>query len=148
MIDGGRIAAVGEQCPAGMPSSIDLSGRLLLPGFIDVQVNGGGGRLFNSDPSVETIAVMAAAHRRFGTTGLLPTLISDDLGRHCRHCGRRCGHRAAACLECSESTSRAHCSATYARGIHLASKLQAFDDRFIEVLCSDLQRPNTGNRGT
>ena len=57
----------------------DLNGGYLLPGFIDTQVNGGGGVLFNDDPSVATIRTMAAAHRRFGTTSLLPTLISDDL---------------------------------------------------------------------
>jgi N-acetylglucosamine-6-phosphate deacetylase len=57
----------------------DLGGNLLLPGFIDVQVNGGGGVLFNDEPSVEAIRAIGAAHRRFGTTGFLPTLISDDL---------------------------------------------------------------------
>ena len=57
----------------------DLKGDLLLPGFIDVQVNGGGGVLFNDDPSMATIRTMAEAHRRFGTTSFLPTLISDDL---------------------------------------------------------------------
>ncbi len=59
--------------------TVDLGNRLLLPGFIDVQVNGGGGLLFNDAPSVETIRAIGAAHRRFGTTGFLPTLISDDL---------------------------------------------------------------------
>jgi N-acetylglucosamine-6-phosphate deacetylase len=58
---------------------VDCGGDMLLPGFIDTQVNGGGGALFNDAPRVETIATIAAAHRRFGTTGLLPTLISDDL---------------------------------------------------------------------
>jgi N-acetylglucosamine-6-phosphate deacetylase len=57
----------------------DLGGKLLLPGFIDSQVNGGGGVLFNDAPSVATIRSIGAAHRRFGTTGFLPTLISDDL---------------------------------------------------------------------
>ena len=57
----------------------DLGGMLLLPGFIDTQVNGGGGVLFNDDPSVEAIRAIGSAHRRFGTTGFLPTLISDDL---------------------------------------------------------------------
>jgi N-acetylglucosamine-6-phosphate deacetylase len=51
----------------------------LLPGFIDVQVNGGGGVLFNDDPNPESIRAIGAAHRRFGTTGFMPTLISDDL---------------------------------------------------------------------
>jgi N-acetylglucosamine-6-phosphate deacetylase len=49
----------------------------LAPGFIDIQVNGGGGVLFNERPSVEGIAAIGAAHRRFGTTGFLPTLITD-----------------------------------------------------------------------
>jgi N-acetylglucosamine-6-phosphate deacetylase len=51
----------------------------LLPGFIDLQVNGGGGVLFNDAPTVEGLAAIARAHRQFGTTGMLPTLISDDL---------------------------------------------------------------------
>jgi N-acetylglucosamine-6-phosphate deacetylase len=57
----------------------DLGGQLLLPGFIDSQVNGGGGVLFNEAPSVESIRAIGRAHRRFGTTGFLPTLISADL---------------------------------------------------------------------
>ena len=56
----------------------DLRGQMLAPGFIDCQVNGGGGVLFNDAPTVDTLRRIAAAHRRFGTTGLLPTLISDD----------------------------------------------------------------------
>jgi N-acetylglucosamine-6-phosphate deacetylase len=59
--------------------NVDLQGQILLPGFIDVQVNGGGGVLFNDDPSLESIRAIGSAHRRFGTTGFLPTLISDDL---------------------------------------------------------------------
>jgi N-acetylglucosamine-6-phosphate deacetylase len=58
---------------------IDLEQQILLPGFIDVQVNGGGGVLFNDDPSLESIQSIGSAHRQFGTTGFLPTLISDDL---------------------------------------------------------------------
>ena len=58
---------------------VDLGGALLLPGFIDVQVNGGGGVLFNDEPSVQAIRQIGRAHRRFGTTGFLPTLISTDL---------------------------------------------------------------------
>ncbi len=57
----------------------DLGGAMLLPGFIDTQVNGGGGVLFNDAPTVESIRTIGAAHRRFGTTSFLPTLISDDL---------------------------------------------------------------------
>ena len=56
----------------------DLRGLTLAPGFIDCQVNGGGGALFNGTPTVDGIRRIARAHRKFGTTGLLPTLISDD----------------------------------------------------------------------
>jgi len=56
----------------------DLRGLTLAPGFIDCQVNGGGGVLFNDAPTVDGIRRIAQAHRKFGTTGLLPTLISDD----------------------------------------------------------------------
>ena len=57
----------------------DLKGQRLVPGFVDTQVNGGGGVLFNDDPSVDSIVEIGRAHRRYGTTGFLPTLISDDL---------------------------------------------------------------------
>jgi N-acetylglucosamine-6-phosphate deacetylase len=79
-LSGGRIAAVGpaEEVAAGARAR-DLAGGLLLPGFIDVQVNGGGGVLFNDAPSAESIAAIGAAHRRFGATGFMPTLISDEL---------------------------------------------------------------------
>ncbi|KIO36198.1 N-acetylglucosamine-6-phosphate deacetylase [Shewanella sp. cp20] len=51
----------------------------LVPGFIDVQVNGGGGALFNDAPSIEKIETIGLAHAKFGTTGFLPTLITDDI---------------------------------------------------------------------
>lgn len=65
-----------------LPSDLPLhklQGGSLLPGFIDVQVNGGGGVLFNDQTTVEGIAAIMAAHRKFGTTAMMPTLISDDL---------------------------------------------------------------------
>jgi len=135
VIEDGRIAAVTETIP-GDCERFDLAGQLLLPGFIDVQVNGGGGRLFNDDPSVDTIAIMAAAHRRFGTTGLLPTLISDDFSVIER--------AIAAVDEAIESgipgVIGIHIEGPFLsntrRGIHLASMLQPFHDRFLEVLCS------------
>ncbi|MFD1252398.1 N-acetylglucosamine-6-phosphate deacetylase [Devosia equisanguinis] len=54
-----------------------LDGGMLVPGFIDLQVNGGGGVLFNNAPTVESIRTICAAHAQFGTTALLPTLITD-----------------------------------------------------------------------
>jgi N-acetylglucosamine-6-phosphate deacetylase len=80
VIADGRIAAVCDlaDVPAHAGPQHDLQGDTLLPGFIDIQVNGGGGVLFNNAPTVDTLRRIAQAHRRFGTTGLLPTLISDD----------------------------------------------------------------------
>lgn len=53
------------------------AGSLVAPGFIDTQVNGGGGALLNDTPTVDAVRTIVAAHRRYGTTGLLPTLITD-----------------------------------------------------------------------
>ena len=87
VLSAGRIEAVisHDQWQAerarrdGKQSTYDLKGQRLVPGFVDTQVNGGGGVLFNDDPSVDSIVEIGRAHRRYGTTGFLPTLISDDL---------------------------------------------------------------------
>lgn len=81
LVEGERIAALLPHDHAAVRAAQvhDLGGALLLPGFIDVQVNGGGGALFNAAPTVATIHTIGAAHRRFGTTGFLPTLISDSV---------------------------------------------------------------------
>src|ERR1700727_17250 len=81
LIEAGRIVdVVAESDPRCRGAQrYDLQGQYLLPGFIDAQVNGGGGVLFNDAPSVETIRAIGQAHRKFGTTGFLPTLISADL---------------------------------------------------------------------
>src|SRR5205085_6070281 len=80
VIEGGDIVALlpRRQLPAGMPVHDLPDGAWLTPGFIDVQVNGGGDVLFNDAPTPEGVAAIVAAHRRFGTTSLLPTLISDS----------------------------------------------------------------------
>lgn len=82
VIEHGRITALIADAAPQLGSAVeqvDLGGGWLLPGFIDAQVNGGGGVLFNNTPDVDSLRRLAAAHRRFGTTGLLPTLISDDV---------------------------------------------------------------------
>ncbi len=80
LVDDGRISGLALPSDARVRQAErhDLAGRYLLPGFIDCQVNGGGGVLFNDEPSVDGVRAIARAHRRFGVTGLLPTLISDD----------------------------------------------------------------------
>ena len=81
LIEGAKITAVVAQDDPRVKTARtrDLGGLLLVPGFIDTQVNGGGGVLFNDAPSVDTIRQIGLAHRSFGTTGFLPTLISEDL---------------------------------------------------------------------
>ncbi|HEV2302145.1 MAG TPA: N-acetylglucosamine-6-phosphate deacetylase [Stellaceae bacterium] len=83
VIEADRVAALlpRRELPAHLPVRDLPGGAWLAPGFIDVQVNGGGDVLFNDMPTAAAIGAIAAAHRRFGTTALLPTLISDESGR-------------------------------------------------------------------
>jgi len=78
VIDGPRIVALTPYAerPQGVETR-DLGGGLLAPGFIDVQVNGGGGVLFNAEPTAEGVLKIARAFRPFGTVGLMPTLVTD-----------------------------------------------------------------------
>lgn len=80
VIDGGQIDTVCPvlEIPDGTVRT-ELGDHLLAPGFIDVQVNGGGGLLLNDKPDVEALKTIADSHRSFGTTAMLPTLISDNL---------------------------------------------------------------------
>ena len=79
VIEHSRIRAVmrRNELPSAIPHRRLPAGAWLVPGFIDTQVNGGADVLFNDDPSPRGIAAIAAAHRRFGTTAMLPTLLSD-----------------------------------------------------------------------
>lgn len=75
----GRVVGVVEQ--AAIPKGVrvePLGDGILAPGLVDLQVNGGGGVLLNDDPTVATMAHIAAAHARLGTTAILPTLITDS----------------------------------------------------------------------
>ncbi|WP_153039147.1 N-acetylglucosamine-6-phosphate deacetylase [Microbulbifer sp. Q7] len=74
-VEGGKVIALGGEPAAG---AVRLKG-MLAPGLIDVQVNGGGGALFNNDTTVNALGKMSAAHARYGTTGFMPTLITDQV---------------------------------------------------------------------
>lgn len=74
----GRIKAILPEVAIGTNHAVErLNGGILAPGFIDVQVNGGGGLMLNDLPVPDTMYAIAKAHRQYGTTGLLPTLITD-----------------------------------------------------------------------
>lgn len=78
LIEFGYVAGIvpASEIPANA-ERVTLDGGMIVPGFIDLQVNGGGGILFNNDTSLEAIRTICAAHAQFGTTALLPTLITD-----------------------------------------------------------------------
>ena len=82
IVDGGKIVGIGRAATLALDKLVSVETLppevVLAPGFIDVQVNGGGGALLNDDPSVACISAIADSHRRYGgTTGMLPTLITD-----------------------------------------------------------------------
>ena len=133
----GRIAAVGPAADVAADARTrDLQGGLLLPGFIDIQVNGGGGALFNDAPTVGTIAAIGRAHRRFGTTGFLPTLISDELPAvEAAIAGTR-----AAMADGVPGVLGLHIEGPFLnpkrKGIHELSKLRRMDEAAFELLTS------------
>ena len=138
LVEAGLIKAL---VPARDPSLAsvrqrDLEGGLLLPGFNDVQVNGGDGVLFNDAPTVESIRKIGAAHRRFGTTGFLPTLISDDL--HAVHAAIEATRQALE--ERVPGLLGVHIEGPFLnvkrKGIHDASKFRVIDDEAFSLLTS------------
>jgi len=85
IVEGGTIAAVvpTREAPRTGVVRHDLGGAHLAPGFIDLQVNGGGGVMLNEEPTPDAVRRIARAHRRFGTTALLPTFITgSNRGMH------------------------------------------------------------------
>ena len=78
IIEGDKISALipRQEVPANL-ETLDLGELSLAPGLVDIQVNGGGGVMLNNEPSAEGVRQIANAHRQYGTTGVMPTLISD-----------------------------------------------------------------------
>lgn len=135
IVEGERICAISSE-PSADAETIDLGGQILLPGFIDTQVNGGGGVLFNDEPTVEAIAAIGEAHRRFGTTGFLPTLISDDLA-----VVERAIRAVDAAIEAGvPGVLGIHVEGPFLsearHGIHDRGRLRRFDERAFELLTS------------
>jgi N-acetylglucosamine-6-phosphate deacetylase len=137
LIDGAQIVSLidRDQIPAGAVRR-DLGGAILAPGFIDIQVNGGGGVLFIDTPTPQAIAHIGQTHRRFGTTGFMPTLISGDLDT------------VAVAIEATREALKAgvpgllglHIEGPFLnaqrKGIHDASKFRTIDEAAFELLTS------------
>jgi N-acetylglucosamine-6-phosphate deacetylase len=137
VVEGSHISRVCDESDTPTDGArFDLDGGDLLPGFVDVQVNGGGGVLFNDNPTVEGIEAIAATHRRFGTTAFLPTLISDDLDTMAR--------AIAAVREAMErgvpGVIGIHLEGPFLnaerKGVHDAEKFRALDESAFELLTS------------
>jgi N-acetylglucosamine-6-phosphate deacetylase len=131
-----------KELPDSIDVSWDLNGHILAPGLIDIQVNGGGGVMFNDDPSVETIRRMGAAHRQFGTTGFLPTLISTDLNTM----SQAISAVGQAIAEAVPGVLGIHLEGpflnTEKRGIHDVNTFREIDEAAFELLTS-LERGQT-----
>jgi N-acetylglucosamine-6-phosphate deacetylase len=137
LLDGKRIKAIvppGNVPTDALPHSLDNG--LLLPGYIDTQVNGGGGVLFGDAPTVDSLRTIALAHAKFGTTGFLPTLISGDFALI---------RAAIAAVEAAIDAGvpgilGIHIEGPFLnparKGIHDASKFRTLDDEAVELLTS------------
>ncbi|MTH35287.1 amidohydrolase family protein [Paracoccus limosus] len=118
----GRVAALR---PLGADTP-DLHLPLLMPGLTDLQVNGGGGVLFNAEPSVAGITAIAAAHRRLGTARILPTVITDT---------PEVIEAAAAAVIAARAEGLAQIDGIHIEGPHIAPERRGTHDaRFIRPL--------------
>ncbi len=129
-ISEGRILDVTA---ATSPAAIKLDG-LLAPGFVDIQVNGGGGAMFNDAQTVECLETIAAAHARFGVTGIMATLISDDR----RKIERAINAVSEAVEDEVDGVLGLHLEGPWLseprRGVHPARHLRPLDDQDIRLL--------------
>jgi N-acetylglucosamine-6-phosphate deacetylase len=135
VVDGADIAGVvpRRDVPRGVPLRALPEGAWLAPGFIDVQVNGGGDVLFNDMPTPDGIAAIVAAHRRFGTTALLPTLISDT-----REKMRAAGEAVAAAMRACPGVLGIHFEGPFLsaerKGVHDPAMFRSPDDADLALL--------------
>lgn len=141
VVEGERIAGVVEtaKLPAGI-SQINREGGILAPGFIDLQVNGGGGVLLNNAPRRDALNTMTSAHRRYGTTAMMPTIVSDTPQRQ-----RACVEAVLAAIsDGNQSVLGVHLEGPFLdpdkRGVHKAGTIRQIQDTDMDWLCS-LQMP-------
>ncbi len=144
VIEAGRIAGiVAADDVRDEIDTLDLDGHMLAPGLIDLQVNGGGGVLFNDAPTLDTLRTIVTAHRRFGTTACLPTLITDNAAT------MKAGIEAVADALDGQLPAVVgihlegpHLNPLY-RGVHDATRMRALDEAGLKLLCS-LRSPHFG----
>jgi N-acetylglucosamine-6-phosphate deacetylase len=137
VVEGSTIKCVmpqSELC-ANVPTRYLPAGSWLAPGFVDLQVNGGGDVLFNNLPTPEAISAVVAAHRRFGTTALLPTFITDT-----RKNMRTAIAAAQEAKEKNLSVLGIHLEGPFLApdkaGVHNLDLIRAPDEADLEMLCA------------
>lgn len=136
IIEGSKIEGVLPQ--SGLPATLAArhlpAGAWLAPGFIDLQVNGGGDVLFNNSPTAETIETIAAAHRKYGTTAFLPTFITDT-----REKMRAALAAVQAAAETDPSVLGIHLEGPFLSpekaGVHDPHLMRMPDEADVEILC-------------
>ncbi len=136
LIEKGYIAAIAPELTDDNAVAIDFDGDVLSPGFIDIQVNGGGGVFFNDDPCVATIKTIGQAHQKYGTTGFLPTFISDDLSKM----AKAIKAVQTAIDEKTPGVMGIHLEGPFLnpikKGVHDAAKFKKIDTNALELLTS------------
>lgn len=119
---------------------IDLKGDILAPGFVDLQVNGGGGEMFNGAARAETIKRIADAHRALGTTLLLPTLITDTF----EHTQAAIAAISAAIDEGTPGVAGLHLEGPHLsvarKGAHEARFIRPMEDRDLDMILAAAER--------
>jgi N-acetylglucosamine-6-phosphate deacetylase len=145
VLDGARIAAIvpAAEAPVDARARRLPADSLLVPGFLDLQVNGAGGVLFNDAPTADAALAIAAAVRRTGTTGMLPTLMTDERPKMQIAC-----EAVAAARQRSGGVLGLHLEGPFLNpersGVHSARWMRKPDAADIELLVAMARRSGDG----
>ncbi|MDM9621292.1 N-acetylglucosamine-6-phosphate deacetylase [Rhizobium sp. S96] len=142
LVANGLVEAISAKTDLPEGETVLLDGGILAPGFIDAQVNGGGGRMLNDEPSTASMYLIADGHRPYGTTSLLPTLITDT------------GEATAAAIEAAKEAAKANRGvaglhlegphlAPARKGAHLAELMRPVEDKDVKALVAARQSIGT-----
>jgi N-acetylglucosamine-6-phosphate deacetylase len=138
IVEGRRIVQVVAGAQIAGIATQDLGGGWLMPGFFDTQVNGGGGVLFNAAPDAEALCTIARAHRRSGSTSLLPTVITD----HWRVVETAMGAVRSARAVGVPGIEGIHLEGPFLnpvrRGVHRAERMCAMTDEHVRVITAQV----------
>ena len=133
LIDGENIIDVINE--HDIPNNFEiqkLNGGILSPGFIDLQVNGGGGKLFNNSPDKESLNAIIEAHQHFGTTSIMPTVISDSL-----NVLKRCTKTISEEIENNKSLLGVHIEGPFFnvkyRGVHQKQYINTINSDYLNL---------------